>query len=83
MKTFKLCHGCACEVVNDDVSGRDFWDLSEAERAARDAKIEEMGYVVMVEECNTESRFDCFVCGGRFGEFDSECGHIFESVDLK
>lgn len=74
-QTFVLCHGCACEVTSGDESARDFYNLSDEDRYARDANIEAMGVVAQVA---TEDLgcFTCFVCDEHaYGE-----GHIFERV---
>lgn len=74
MERFTLCHGCACEVVNGDDSGRDFHDLDDNERASRDASIEAMGHAVLVETKDIGC-FTCFVCD----DIDYGNAEIFEN----
>lgn len=72
---FTLCEECACEVVNADFTGRDFSDLSEDNRASRDASIEVMGIVVLAE-IHSNGYFTCFVCD----EVSAGDANIFESI---
>jgi len=60
-QTFDLCHECACEVINGDDSARDYYGLTDDERASRDAAIEAMGNVSMIGR-QPGGCFACFVC---------------------
>lgn len=72
---FTLCEECTCEVVNADFTGRDFSDLSEGDRATRDASIEVMGIVVLAE-IRSNGYFTCFVCD----EVSAGDANIFETI---
>ncbi|MGW1740016.1 hypothetical protein ACWCPQ_14520 [Nocardia sp. NPDC001965] len=73
---YYLCHECACDVINADASGRDFYDLEPEEHASRDAAIEAMGIVVCVDTRHV-GVFDCFVC-----DTHAYCdANVFEAVE--
>jgi len=65
MSAYDFCNQCAYEVEYNDVSARDFWGVSDEESAARDARIDAMGFVAEVERREDE-QFVCHVCRGRY-----------------